>query len=91
MAKECRNVVLFIDNAPAHDEKLFRNNVKIVFLSPNTASHYYQLLDAGIIANFRTHYQKIRNRHAAIKYSSLTNNRKSIAISETKIKAFLLG
>ena len=55
MAKEHRNVVLLIDNAPVYDEKLSLSNVKIVFLPPNTTAHY-QPLDAGIIAKFKTNY-----------------------------------
>lgn len=82
MAKEHRNVVLLIDNAPVHDERLSLSNVKIVFLPPNTTAHY-QPLDAGIIANFKTNYRRIQYRHAAIKYSSLSNNREAIGASKT--------
>ncbi|KAG2204519.1 hypothetical protein INT46_000272 [Mucor plumbeus] len=56
MIKSNRNVVLLLDNAPVHDDKLTFSNVKMVFLPPNSTAHY-QPLDAGIIANFKNHYR----------------------------------
>lgn len=56
MKKENRNVVLFLDNAASHP-KLQLQNVKIVFLPPNTTSHC-QPLDQGIIHSFKVAYRK---------------------------------
>jgi len=53
MKKENRNGALVLYNAPVHDDRdLTYSNVKLVSFPPNTTSHY-QLLDAGIIANFK--------------------------------------
>ena len=80
MVKSNRNVVLLLDNAPVHDDKLTFSNVKMVFLPPNSTAHY-QPLDAGIIANFKNHYRMTQYRHAAIKYSSLERNKERIQAS----------
>lgn len=68
MKKENRNVALVLDNAPVHDPNLTYSNVKLVFLPPNTTSHY-QPLDAGIIANFKYWYRKLQYKYVAIKHS----------------------
>ncbi|CAO0795924.1 unnamed protein product [Mucor circinelloides] len=68
MKKENRNVALVLDNAPVHDRDLTYSNVKLVFLPPNTTSHY-QPLDAGIIANFKYWYRKLQYKYVAIKHS----------------------
>ena len=53
MAKEERNVILFLDNATVHPTSLVDkfSNIKVVFLPKNTTSRL-QLLDAGIIQSF---------------------------------------
>ena len=59
LQRQKRNVLLFMDNAPYHPSSLQDKfeNIKIVFLSKNTTSKT-QLLDAGIIANWKVHYKK---------------------------------
>ena len=52
-------------------------------LPPNSTTHYYQPLDAGIIANFKNHYRMTQCRHATIKYSSLERNRERIQASRS--------
>ena len=56
---EKRKVVLFWDNATCHPENLKASltNIKLVFL-PKNATSWLQLLDAGIIRNFKHKYKK---------------------------------
>jgi hypothetical protein len=44
-------VLLLLDNAPGHPNKLNHPNVKVIFLPPNTTS-LIQPIDQGIIATF---------------------------------------
>lgn len=55
MKKQNRKVLLFLDNATSHS-KIALDNVKLVFLPPNTTSHC-QPLDQGIIQNFKMLYR----------------------------------
>lgn len=55
MKKQNRKVLLFLDNATSHP-KVPLENVKIIFLPPNTTSHC-QPLDQGIIQNFKLIYR----------------------------------
>lgn len=55
MKKQNRKVVLFLDNATSHS-KIVLDNVKLIFLPPNTTSHC-QPLDQGIIQNFKMIYR----------------------------------
>lgn len=55
MKKQNRKVVLFLDNATSHS-KIALDNVKLIFLPPNTTSHC-QPLDQGIIQNFKMIYR----------------------------------
>lgn len=55
MKKQNRKVVLFLDNATSHS-KIALDNVKLIFLPPNTTSHC-QPLDQGIIQNFKMLYR----------------------------------
>ena len=48
MGKGNRNVLLFLDNAPAYPSQLKLKNVKVVFFPPNTTASS-QPLDQGII------------------------------------------
>nr|CAI5870029.1 unnamed protein product [Callosobruchus analis] len=56
MRKQNRKVLLFLDNATSHP-KVTLENVKIIFLPPNTTSHC-QPLDQGIIHSFKIAYRK---------------------------------
>ncbi|EPB91869.1 hypothetical protein HMPREF1544_01378 [Mucor circinelloides 1006PhL] len=61
MKKKNRNVAFVLDNsAPVHDRELAYSNVKLVFLPPNTTSHYNKPLDAGFIVNFKYWYRKLQ-------------------------------
>lgn len=57
MKQKNRNILLIIDNCPAHPNDLSFSNVKVQFLPPNTTSHL-QPLDQGIIQAFKLHYRK---------------------------------
>ncbi|XP_045178721.2 tigger transposable element-derived protein 4-like [Mercenaria mercenaria] len=57
MKKQRRNILLFLDNAPAHPD-FELNNVKLVFLPPNTTA-LSQPMDQGIIQALKL---KFRNR-----------------------------
>ena len=55
MAREQRNVLLLMDNAPSHIIPENLNNVRCEFLPPTTTSHL-QPMDAGIINAFKARY-----------------------------------
>ena len=59
MAKEERNVILFLDNATVHPTSLVDkfSNIKVVFLTKNTTSRLQPLV-AGIIQSFKLKYRK---------------------------------
>ena len=58
LINENRKNLLLIDNCPSHiiDESIL-NNIKLIFLPPNTTSKL-QPLDNGIIKNFQVFYRK---------------------------------
>lgn len=56
--RENRNVLLFIDNCPAHPKVVHNlKAVKLVYLPPNTSSKL-QPMDQGIIRNLKHHYRR---------------------------------
>ena len=59
MAKEERNVILFLDNATVHPTSWVDkfSNIKVVFLTKNTTSRLQPLV-AGIIQSFKLKYRK---------------------------------
>ena len=56
-----RNILMFVDNCPAHPD-LNLSNVRLVFLPPNTTSKL-QPCDAGIIQAVKMQYRKRLLRH----------------------------
>lgn len=64
-------VLLILDNAPGHLH-LEHNNVKILFLPPNTTS-IIQPLDQGIIATFKKYYIKSTYRNILDKIKNETS------------------
>ena len=57
LARQKRNVLLLIDNAPSHIVRTF-SNIEIQFLPPNTTSKL-QPLDQGIIYSVKMAYRRI--------------------------------
>jgi len=58
MERQKRNILLFVDNCPAHPKIDRLSNITVVFLSPNTTSHL-QPMDQGIIWNFKMNYRRL--------------------------------
>ena len=67
MKMQSRSVILFMDNATVHPQSLIGkySNIKIVFF-PNNATSRLQLLDAGIIKNFKVEYRKKLMRYVLV-------------------------
>ena len=63
MIRNGRNILLFLDNCPAHPPAEL-SNMKIVFLPPNTTS-LLQPLDAGIIKRVKMDYRSRLLSHLA--------------------------
>ena len=61
MRRQNRHILLFLDNCGAHPH-MELENVKVIFLPPNTTSKL-QPMDAGIIQNLKMVYQKKLLRH----------------------------
>ncbi|CAI6354755.1 unnamed protein product [Macrosiphum euphorbiae] len=55
--KQNRNILLFVDNCPAHPTTIPLENIKLVFLPPN-ATAKLQPLDQGIIKVLKQKYRK---------------------------------
>ena len=60
MKREGRKILMFIDNAPSHP-KMKLDNVKLVFLPPNTTSKI-QPMDQGIIQAMKLKFHKRQSR-----------------------------
>lgn len=54
MEMEYKKIILFLDNASSHPDKLNLKNKKLIFLPPNKTS-ICQPLDQGIIKNVKVH------------------------------------
>lgn len=62
MSRQKRNIILFLDNASSHPVDLSLQNVKLIYLPPNTTSKC-QPLDQGIVKDFKVLYcQRIIKR-----------------------------
>lgn len=57
LQKKNRKILLLVDNCPAHPEVPL-NQIKLVFLPPNTSSKL-QPMDQGVIHSLKSHYRKI--------------------------------
>lgn len=66
MSSQNRNIVLILDQCPAHPKEMTLQNVKVVFLPANATSHL-QPLDAGIIKNAKHHYKSLLVRRLLAK------------------------
>ena len=68
LARQRRNVILFLDNAPCHppDMKDKYDHIQIVFNPPNCTSRL-QPLDLGIIQTFKLKYMKLMLTHVVSK------------------------
>ncbi|XP_015378224.1 PREDICTED: tigger transposable element-derived protein 4-like, partial [Diuraphis noxia] len=53
--KQKRNVLLFVDNCPAHPKEITLTNIKLVFFPPNATSKL-QPLDQGVIKVLKQKY-----------------------------------
>lgn len=62
MKRQCRNILLFLDNAPCHPQDLQLSNIKLQFFPANTTS-VVQPLDQGVIRSFKAHYRKSLVKH----------------------------
>ena len=60
MKRERRKILMFVDNAPSH-HKMKLENVKLVFLPPNTTSKI-QPMDQGIIQSMKLKFHKRQSR-----------------------------
>ena len=54
--KEGREIVLFVDNCPAHPSIDNLVSTELIFLSPNTTSKF-QSMDQGVIRSLKAHYK----------------------------------
>ena len=68
LARQRRNVILFLDNAPCHppDMKGKYDHIQIVFFPPNCTSRL-QPLDLGIIQTFKLKYMELMLTHVVSK------------------------
>jgi hypothetical protein len=76
MKRQKRNVLLVIDNCPAHPS--FENllAIRVIFLPPNSTSHT-QPMDAGVIRCLKAHYRRqllIKMIHAMDSKTQFTPN-----------------
>lgn len=55
MERENRQIILFLVNASSHLDTLNLENIKLIFLPPNTTSTCHPL-DKRITHNFKVHY-----------------------------------
>jgi len=58
MQRQQRNVLLFVDNCPAHPKTTGLKVIKLEFTPPNTTS-VLQPMDQSIIRFFKFHYRKL--------------------------------
>ena len=71
LAQQQQNILLFLDNVSSHTPELSEmfSHIKVIFLPKNTTSRL-QLLDAGIIKNFKVHDRKKLITHALAQIGS---------------------
>lgn len=84
MVRQKRKILLFLDNAASHPREVNLQNIKVIFLPPNTTS-MCQPLDQGIIQNFKFYYRGLILKHILSKMDevkSASELAKSINILE---------
>ena len=63
--RQKRNILMIVDNCPAHPDVSGLKNIKVVFLPPNTTSQL-QPMDQGVIRSLKAHYRsKLLNKMIA--------------------------
>lgn len=87
MKEKNRNILLIIDNCPAHPNNLSFSNVTVQFLPANTTSHL-QPLDQGIIQAFKLQYRKLLLK-AVISRSEDCKSANEIAMSVNVLDAII--
>lgn len=72
MGLQKRKILLFLDNAGSHPTGLNLENIKIIFLPPNTTS-VCQPMDQGIIKNFKFFYRGLILKHVLSKMDNISS------------------
>ncbi|CAI6349299.1 unnamed protein product [Macrosiphum euphorbiae] len=70
--KQKRNVLLFVDNCPAHPKEITLTNIKLVFFPPNATSKL-QPLDQGVIKVLKQKYRKKLVQRYLLEMESVTD------------------
>lgn len=84
MSKEKRKIALIVDNCPSHPP-INLNNIKLIFLPPNTTS-VLQPMDAGVIHSLRSKYRvKIARKLLALIDANKKPTEKNINLYEAII------
>lgn len=76
LIRENRQILLLVDNCPAHPRLSSLKNIKLEFFPPNFTS-VLQPMDQGVIHSLKVHYR----RHLLIKYLKCIENGTTIAIN----------
>lgn len=69
MRLQKKKILLFLDNAASHPKDLELENIRVIYLPPNTTS-ICQPLDQGVIRNFKFHYRSLILKHLLTRMES---------------------